>query len=305
MSISLFAPVVPPDAFALSDEGATYLRVARQERPGIEILRHFDYPAGSWTVGVLGAPVFGNDAFRPVVESARRAVRGGVRRACVTIPDAWARTLTLDFDVLPSGKRERTEMVAWKIKKLLPGRVDDLEVTFSEIPKTGEGVRLLVSASPRDTIRSIESAFSAVGIRVGLLCTSTLAFFNGFDERLTKAAGGDYLLLHRSGKTSSLLVSRHGHPLFYRQKSSQEEGTADLQEVRLSLSHYAEVLGTEQAPAFYVWDAPGGSRELESLDALSPRPVNALLLLADPSLDLHTSAHPEALAAAGAALEAD
>ncbi len=307
MSISPFAPVVPADAFALSDGGATYVRVFRHERPSIEILRHFDYPAGSWTLGILGAPVFGNDAFLPAVEAAKRAVRGGVRRACVTIPDAWARTLTLDFDVLPSGRRERSEMVNWKIKKLLPGRVEDLEIVFSEIPKSGEGIRLLVSAAPRDTIRSIESAFAAAGIRVGMLSTSTLAFFNGFDDRLSRSAGGDYLLLHRSGRTSSLLIARNGHPLFYRQKAATEEGTDDVQELRLSLSHYAETLGGAENPALYLWDEPtsAGHEGSESLEPMQMRPVNAALLLADSSLDLHSAAHPEVLAAAAATLEND
>ena len=230
-----------------------------------------------------------------------------VRRTCVTIPDAWARTLTLDFDVLPSGRRERSDMVNWKIKKLLPGRVEDLEIVFSEIPKTGEGIRLLVSAAPRDTIRSIESAFGAVGIRVGLLSTSTLAFFNGFDDRLSRSAGGDYLLLHRSGRTSSLLIARNGHPLFYRQKAATEEGTDDAQELRLSLSYYAETLGGAETPALYLWDEPtsAGHEGSESLEPMRMRPVNAALLLADSSLDLHSAAHPEVLAAAAATLEND
>ena len=305
MSIDLFAPVVPPDAFALSDGGATFVRVSRHERPSIEVLRHFAYPEGSWTLGILGAPVFGNDAFRPAVEAARRAVRGGIRRACVTIPDAWARTLTLDFDVLPAGKRERSDMVTWKIKKLLPGRVEDLEIVFSEIPKSGEGIRLLVSAAPRDTVRSIESAFSGVGVRVGLLSTSTLAFFNGFDDRLSRSAGGDYLLLHRSGRTSSLLIARGGHPLFYRQKSAGEEANDDAQELRLSLSHYGETLGGAESPALYLWDepVPGGREGSESFEPLKLRPVDAALLLADSSLDVHSAAYPEVLAAAGATLE--
>ena len=66
----------------------------------------------------------------------------------MTFPDAWARTMTLDFDLLPPGRKERAEMVHWKIKKLLPGKVDELEVAFAEIPKTGGGARLLVSAAP-------------------------------------------------------------------------------------------------------------------------------------------------------------
>ncbi|HWC66138.1 MAG TPA: hypothetical protein VG777_08645, partial [Thermoanaerobaculia bacterium] len=253
--INPFAPVIPPDAFALTDSGATYVRVGEGEKPAVSLLRHFDFPADAFTLGAFGTPVFASDAFAPVVAAARRAGPGALRRASVVIPDAWARTMTLDFDLLPPGRKERTDMVHWKLKKLLPGRVDDLEVSFAEIAKTGEGARLLVSASPRETIRSIEAGFAASGVRVGRLQPATLALFNGLDRRLAKAAGGDYLLLHRSRGTSSLLIARGGHPLFYRQKSTAVDAVDDAQEIRLSLSYYTEAFsGPTAPPPLYVLD---------------------------------------------------
>ena len=303
--INPFRPVVPPDAFALTDSGATWVRVAEGEKPGVAILRHFDFAPEAAALGALGTPVFAPDAFASIVTAARRAAGGPLRRASVVIPDAWVRTMTLDFDLLPPGRKERAEMVHWKLKKLLPGRVDDLEVAFAEIAKAGEGgARLLVSASPRETLRSIESAFAGSGVRVGRLQPATIALFNGLDKRLARAAGGDYMLLHRSRGASSLLIARNGHPLFYRQKSTAVDPIDDVQEIRLSLSYYTETFGgTTAPPPLYVLDEAGGDTPYPELEMLAPTALGSEVLDADPSLALHVRAHPEALAAAASTWE--
>lgn len=299
-----FAPVIPAEAFALTDSGATFVRVTRGERPGVALLRHFDFSPDAFTLGHFGTPVFAPDAFASLVAAARRAGNGGVRRASVVFPDAWARTMTLDFDLLPSGRRERTEMVHWKIKKLLPGKVEDLDVAFAEIPKAGEGARLLVSASPRETLRTVEAAFSAAGVRVGLLQPATLALFNGLDRRLGAAASGDYVLLHRSRGASSFLIARGGHPLFYRQKSTAVDAVDDVQEIRLSLSYYAESFGNGAPLSLFVLDEGDDEASYPDLESLSPTALTGEILGVDESLALHARAHPEAIAAAAAAWEA-
>lgn len=310
MSISFFEPVFPPDAFALTETGATFARVWRGERPGITVLRSHEYPEGSVAPGGHGAPVFSEAAFSGLVASARQAAGQKIRRACVTFPDSWTKTLTLDFDVLPEARRERTEMVNWKIKKLLPGKVEELDITYSEIPKADGGTRLLVCAAPRDTLRSIEDGFAASGIRVGSLTPATIALFNGLDSRLSRAAGGDYLLLHRSPGASCLLIARGGKPLFFRQKPESEGREEDVQEIRLSLSYYSENLGGGNVAAFYLWDETTGEAvgegfgDLSAADSsLSPREITPGILLADESLGLHARSHPEVLCAAAAVLE--
>ena len=309
MSIDVLGPVVPPNVFLLSPAGITFVRLRREGKPGVAIVRRFDLPAGETAAGAFGTPVFGVRAFADAVAGARRLCGGNLSRACVVFPDSWARTITLDFDTLPDRQKDRSDMVAWKLKKLLPGRVEDLEIDFCEIPRPAEGIRLLVSAAPRETLRSLEAAFAAAGVRVGLLMPATLALFNGLDERLSRAAGGDYLLLHRTPGTTSLLIARGGRPLFYRQKSAFEEEneTAEAspdapqelspaqrleQEIRLSLSYYAESLGGGQLAALYVCDedrqsppVPGGPVE--------PRPLSADLVAADDSLEAALATHPE------------
>ncbi len=303
--INPFRPVVPPDAFGLTDAGATWIRLSEGDRAGIAMLRHFDFAPDAFTLGGFGTPVFAPDAFAAIVTAARRAVPGALRRASVVVPDAWVRTMTLDFDLLPPGRKERAEMVHWKLKKLLPGRVDDLDVAFAEIAKAGEtGARLLVSASPRETLRSLESAFAGAGVRVGRLQPATIALFNGLDKRLARAAGGDYMLLHRSRGASSLLIARNGTPLFYRQKSTAVDASDDLQEIRLSLSYYKETFGgTTAPPPLFVLDEAAGDAPYAELETLAPTALGAEVLDADASLALHAKAHPEVFAATAAALE--
>jgi hypothetical protein len=309
LSIDVLGPVVPPNVFLLSPAGITFVRLRREGKPGVAIVRRFELPAGETAAGTFGTPVFGVRAFAEAVAGAQRLVGGKLSRACVVFPDSWARTITLDFDTLPDRERDRADMVAWKIKKLLPGRVEDLEIDFCEIPRPAEGIRLLVSAAPRETLRSLEAAFAAAGVRVGLLMPATLALFNGLDARLSRAAGGDYLLLHRSPGTTSLLIAREGRPLFYRQKSALEaeddsaetasDATVELtptqrleQEIRLSLSYYTESLGGGRLAALYICDEDRQAPAVSGV-AVEARPLSSELVAGDDSLEAAVATHPE------------
>lgn len=331
---NLFSPVVPADAFAITAKGATYVHVARGERASVSAAGHLDFPAGSSVPGTLGAPVFSATAFTTLAAAARKLVAGRISRAGVAFPDSWARTITLDFDLLPANRRERTEMVAWKVKKLLPGRPDGVEISFHEIPparaslappenpdakdsEESKGsalppapvqekrspVRLLVCATPRETLHSIEAAFSHVGIRVGRLLPATLALFDGFDRRLARAARGDYLLLHRAEGTISLLIARDGLPLFYRQKSSAQEDTDISQELRLSLVYYNENFGEGKTPPLFVCDEENGEGTLLVSSPLSARRFSPELLETDETLGVQAASRPDLWTAAAVVLE--
>jgi hypothetical protein len=303
LSISLFAPVVPPHVFVLTETGATFASIARSVRPSVAAARRVGYGPMAGTSG-LGSPVFSAETLVPVLAESRRLL-GRVNRASVVFPDTWARTITLDFDALPPRPKDRAEMVAWKFKKLMPGRPEELDVVFSEIPKASEaGSRLLASAASRETLRSIERAFSAGGIRVGLLSPATLVLFDGFDPLLSAAAGGDYLLLHRAGGTTSLLIAREGKPLFFRQKLAREEESDDEQEIRLSLSYYSENLGGGALKSMFFHDEDATGRPLWQPPGLDARPLSSVLLHADESLDAQAANSPELWSALAAVSEA-
>ncbi len=298
MKVPFLRPVVPPHAFSLSGEGVTYASVRRERPAGFAEARAFAYPAGSLGPGPSGTPLFTREALSEAVTAARRLAEDRLVRASVVFPDAWARILPMDFETIPSSPVAAREMVLWKLKKLLPGVTSPLSVAFREMHPAGEGKRLLVAAAPAETLSSIERAFESLGVRVGLLAPASLVLFEGTVPALAARAGGDLAIVHRSAGSLTLLIARGSLPLFFRQRPAEEEAEEHEQELRLSLSYYAEKLGGPGLAAVYVHDERKGS-DLAEMAAL-PVPPTALsgrLFGADEGFDERVRARPELLAA--------
>lgn len=296
MKIPLLRPVVPPHVFCLLAGGVTYAKVKREPPAGFVEARSFAIPANSLSTGPSGTPRFSREALAEAVTAARRLSQGRLKRASVVFPDAWARILPIDFDSLPGSRQAAGEMVLWKLKKLLPGVTWELGVTFHPMPPAGAGVRLLVAAVPAELLSSIEKAFESLEVRVGFLEPASLALLEGLSGVLGAAAGGDYALAHRAGGSLSLLIARGATPLFFRQRP--QDGSGDHgQEVRLSLSYYAEKLKGEGLKAVYVHDElPSG--DLARLEAfpVPPVPLSGRLFGADEGFDGRLASRPELLA---------
>ena len=299
MSISLpfLKPAVPPHVFCLLPEGVTYARVSR-DPVGFEEARHFRYPGGA----VPGAsPSLTRESIAEAVKAARALSGGRLARASVVFPDAWARILPVELDTIPEKGDAGREMILWKLKKLLPGHPTDLVVAWEPMPALTDEKRVLVAATPRETVESIERAFEELGIKVGYLAPAGLAIFEGLAPTLAEAASGDYAILHRSSGALSFFIARGKEPIFFRQRppESYDEGDAEAhdREARLSLSYYAERLKGPGLSAVYVHDELPG-RELEKTTAFPVRvaPLSGSLFSADRSFDERVAARPELLA---------
>ncbi len=295
MKLPFLKPVVPPHVFVLMEGGVTYAHVRREEPAGISFSQHFVYPPNTLGASASGTPLFSAGAVAPAVEGARRFGQGHLSRASVVFPDSWARILPVEFDSLPGSPEASREMVAWKLKKLLPGLTAELEVVFLEMTPAGEQKRLLVAAAPADLVRSIEAAFEEKGVRVGALAPSSVVLFEGLAPLLSSRSAGDYALIHRSAGSFVFLVARGETPIFFRQRPSEADEENHEQELRLSLSYYAEKLNGPGISAVYLHDAaPAESLPLESLP-VAPRALSGGLFGADPTFDERLAARPELL----------
>jgi hypothetical protein len=295
MKIPFLRSVVPPHVFCLLADGVTYANV-RRDPLGFAEARSFSYPAGSLGASTSGTPLFTREALSEAVAAARRLSEDRLSRASVVFPDSWARMLSIDFDTIPDAEAEAQEMVRWKLKKLLPGVTAELAVAFREMP-TVQGKRLLVAATPADTIASIEQSFESLGMRVGRLSPASLALFEGTAPLLSAKAGGDYALLHRAAGSLSFLIARGSAPLFFRQRPEGEEPEAHEQELRLSLSYYQEKLQGPGLAAVFVHDERGSGAAMP-LPQLPVEPValSGPIFGADAEFDRSLAARPELLA---------
>lgn len=296
MKLPWLGPVVPPHVFCLLPEGVTYAQVRREPPAGIAQSRFFAYPAGTVTAGAGRAPIFTREAIAESVEAARRLSDRRLSRASVVFPDAWVRILPIEFDTLPDAPDALGSMALWKLKKLLPASTAELSVVYREMPPVGQVRRLLVAGASAQMLLSIEKSFEALGVRVGALVPESLALFEGLGPQLSQLARGDWALAHRSAASFVFAVSSNGKPVLFRQRGAAEQGGGRDEEIRLSLSYYAEKLKGAGLAAVYVHDAMPG----DALAAAFPSPpvrLTSRLLGADPALDERVSTRPELLAA--------
>src|SRR5262249_26314659 len=161
---------------------------------------------------------------------------------------------------------------------------------------SGGARRLLVAATPAETISSIEQSFESLGVRIGRLSPASLALFEGTASLLSAKAGGDYALLHRASGSLSFLIARGSAPPLFRQRPAGEEPEAHAQELRLSLSYYQDKLQGPGLAAMFVHDERGGAAT-----PLPPLPVTPVALTgplfgADAEFDRSLAARPELLA---------
>jgi hypothetical protein len=296
MKLPFVGPVVPPHVFCLLEEGVTYARIRREPVPGFEEARHFRYPGQSLAKGAGNAPLPTREALAEAVKAARALSGGRLHRASVLFPDAWARVLAVELEAPVSADDAGSQMLLWKLKKLLPQTSGEMALLYRTMPALDGENRVLVAAIPRETIDAIEASFEALGVKVGYLAPASLALFEGLAPTLAASAGGDYALLHRSSGGLTFLIGRADKPLFFRQRPPEEDEDHD-REARLSLSYYAERLKGQGLAAVFVHDERAEGR-LEALSAFPVTPVRVTgrLFSADANFDERLAARPELLA---------
>jgi Tfp pilus assembly PilM family ATPase len=207
--------------------------------------------------------------------------------------------MPIDMENIPDSHEAGLEMVRWKLKKLLPGVTAELAVVFREMTPAGETRRVLVAAAPADTLRSIEDAFEANGVRPGAIAPFSLALFEGLSPLFASKTAGDYALIHRTSDSFVFLVARGAAPVFFRQRPADETDVEHGQEVRLSLSYYAEKLKGDGIAAVYAYDVRGAAALDEEAEgfAVPVQPLSGQLLDADATFDERVASRPELLPA--------
>src|SRR5262249_53013929 len=221
MKLPFFGSVVPPHVFCLLEEGVTYARVREGSPSGFEESRHFRYPAGPFEPGAHVRVT--REALSEAVRAARALSGGKLSRASVVYADAWARILPVEVETLPTDDDAGREMVAWKLKKLLPAAAAEMAVVWREMPVVSEEKRVLVAAAPGATRESIERAFEELGVRIGYLAPASLALFEGVSSILGHEGAKDYGLLHRSTGGTSFFIARNGEAIFFRHRPADDD----------------------------------------------------------------------------------
>lgn len=216
---------VPPYVFAV-DEGS--LRYGRFECGGdgtvMADYRAVELPPGFFHSGPLGGPLSKPEALgeklAELLDHLDDEERKALGRASLVIPDRWLRLVFAEITELPSSTAARDEVLRFKLRRLVPFRVEELRVRALEVaPLRGQNEprRVLLGFAIDLLLTQLERAFAAAGTELGQISNTSLSLA----ELLRKdgASSACSLLVCVQEEGYSLLFLADGEPLLYRYKA--------------------------------------------------------------------------------------
>ena len=265
---------VPPHVFAVRRRELRFAAFSRQpgDNSGLELAEFHSVPLaeGIFGSGPLGVPAGESEALAASVRLLVARSSKPVREASVVLPDAWARSMVLELGDLPEEPAARLEVLRFRVKRMVPYRVEDLRIEAVPIglagggggtgangvlgaigaigvtgatgdagagsagggssAAAGETAQCLVTLANSAVCALIEDGFSSCGIRVGQLSGATLSTLQALNRGELERGLFGLALVDADG--FNLALVRAGVPVVWRQKSFAE-GLADADRARL------------------------------------------------------------------------
>lgn len=283
---------VPPHVFAVTPERLDYACCGR-EAGGLRLkaYRSVELPPESFAEGLLGGPLKEPGAFREGLAGFIASLDEPVKAASLVVPDAWLRLTFSEAVDLPDAGAARDEVLRWKLKRLVPFRVEDLRIQGVDVTRPGAGPgdrRLLLAFALEVVLAQLEEAFAAAGVTIGQISNVGLSLLGALPPPAGEAIQG--LAVVDGDGAYSLAFSRGEAPMLHRYKaagrelSSATRGSLVERDLRLTRTFLEEQLGAGRLarlvlaappavePLWMDWLAAGLEGEVEPL-AMEHLPV--------------------------------
>ncbi|MGH9352640.1 MAG: hypothetical protein ACRD2G_10845 [Terriglobia bacterium] len=153
------------------------------------------------------------------------AIGSGGGRTALLLPDAAVRVNILDFETLPSKKKEMEALVRWKIKDSLGFAVEEARISYQKARRAPGKIELLVIAVKKDVLAQYEAVIEDErgGPAVVLPATFTLLAL------LPETDPGVQLLIHVcSGWVTHALVEGERLRFWRSRQLAQNSGTTEV-----------------------------------------------------------------------------
>lgn len=282
----LAARRVPPTVFSIDATGLAAGRFrSGEERRELVEHRRVPVPEDLFLEGPLGGVPASASALETTVEELLAELSQRPTEGSLVVPDAWLRVAFVDLDELPRRRHERQEVLRWKLRGLVPFRVEDLRVeavASRPLPRQEERHRFLVGFLLERLAAALEAAFAARGVGLGQIVNESLAVARLLP--LPSADGVSALVYVRDGEVSQMF-GWDGDLVFHRHKRLTREGASPesvRRDLLLTRSFLEDALPEE--PVRRVWlladrgDRPTWSQWLAdafgtSIEELGPEDV--------------------------------
>jgi hypothetical protein len=237
-----FEPVPPPPhAFAVDVDELRYAHIGRGPQGLVlEDEQRVALPAETFQAGLLGGPLREARHFFEALTTLLTRVGKPIEEATLLLPDSWLRLVFTESEDLPRQAALRDDILRFKLKRLVPFRVEDLRVSSVEVqpfPDQQDPLRVLLGFAIEPLLAQLEAAFAASGIRIGRITNSTLALLAGLEGNLREGELAALLAVYHD--SYALTYFRDGEPLIYRYKNFAEGGLDSesvARDLRMTLS---------------------------------------------------------------------
>lgn len=158
----------------------------------------------------------------------------------LVLPDAAAKVSLIRFDTVPARAEDLRELLAWQLRKSVPFRIDDAQLSYSPGAQlAGGGREFVVVIARRDIVEEYESVCLQAGVKPGVVDVASLNLINLVLAGPSGAdPDGDWLLVHVARGYTTIAIIRAGALVFYRNALTQ--GESDLTDVVHQTAMYYE-----------------------------------------------------------------
>jgi len=172
---------------------------------------------GTFQDGPLGGPVRDVEAFVTNLKSLLERIPQRPAEMSLVLPDEWLRVTFAELGSLPRGAN-REDVLRFKLKRLVPYRVEDLRLAEAEVPAlTGSesGRRFLLGFGNASLLTQIETAFEGLGVTAGHLSNEGLSVLPALAPILKGALAG---VVYVTETSYTLIVTQDARPTLHRFK---------------------------------------------------------------------------------------
>ncbi len=212
---------MPPHVFAVDEERVRYGHFVGTAH-GLELdeYRVTQLPADLFSGGPLGGAMRESHLLRAPLRDLMAQITTTVKHASLVLPDAWLRVAFTESEDLPRRTGQREEILRWKLRRLVPFRVEELRVDGAEVEPLAQQEqprRFLLGFGIELLLRQLEESFGAVGVHIGQISNESLCLHEALREALRDVELGAVVRISPQGY--SLVFSLRGDPVLHRFKT--------------------------------------------------------------------------------------
>lgn len=148
-----------------------------------------------------------------ITQTAEAAGLANKRRWSVALPDVAARTLLVALESKPANARELSEVIEWKLERLVSVPPRELRTSRHKLRSAGGEERYLITVARDEVLSQYESVFASLGWTAGLILPRHMGEAQWL---MWDSSPGDKLLVTANNSGFTSLIVRNSEPALVR-----------------------------------------------------------------------------------------